>query len=96
METNIIVIINSDIDSVEIIQKAINDRSENKNIYLIASPNVRFIHETIKRYEYTFKDWTIQPIDTEDKIIRVIQNFKLIGKTIIYPTLYSKYLNSII
>lgn len=93
MINNIIIIINSDINSEELIKNVIKNKTEENNIYLIASPNVRFIHEFIKCYEYSFKDWIIHPIDTNEQISEIIQNLNLSGKTMIFPETYNNILN---
>lgn len=89
MINNYIIIINSDTNCEELIQKSINDNKVNKNIYLIASPNVRFIHEIIKYYEYSLKEWIIHPIDNDENIINLIKNFNITGEIFILPESYN-------
>ena len=89
MINNYIIIIDSDTNCEELIQKSINDYEGNKNIYLIASPDIRFIHEIIKYYEYTLKEWVIHPIDNKENIINLINNFNIIGEIYILPESYN-------
>ena len=93
MTNNIVIIINSEANSEILIKQAINCANEQNNIYLIASPNIRFINELIKYYENSLKEWIIHPIDTDDNIHRIIKNFNLKGNITYLPESYNRILN---
>lgn len=82
---NILIVCVDPLLDIEDLIRTVLNMEGSKRIYVIASANIAFVHEIIKKYESVLEYWSVESLGSIDEILAYIKKLKLPCGSMILP-----------